>query len=152
MLELNLRLDSESDFMLFEPNEREDDLDKQSAIIDSVLADKKMTWLVAVDDEERLQGFCVISRKPLKRVCHIGCLVIGVARSIQAKGVGFELITKALELSEKKGVTRVELTVRSDNVRAISLYKKAGFVQEGVRQNSLLISGRLYSELYMAKV
>jgi RimJ/RimL family protein N-acetyltransferase len=47
-------------------------------------------------------------------------------------------------------MTRVELTVREDNRRAIALYKKFGFVAEGVKRNGFRVDGRYYNVISMA--
>ncbi len=78
--------------------------------------------------------------------------MIGVVKKSWSKGIGFRLLESTIERSSCLGFTRLELSVRSDNQRAISLYKKAGFVIEGERKKSLNISGNYFDELYMAKV
>ena len=47
-------------------------------------------------------------------------------------GVGKALLSKAIEyFNSNKELTKLELEVRSDNNRAIKLYKKFGFKIEG---------------------
>ena len=50
------------------------------------------------------------------------------------------------------GLKRVELTVRSDNDRAIRLYERVGFVREGERRNAVLLDGIYKNILMMAIV
>jgi len=152
MLDLNMKLDEESDFMLFEKGERKLSVDSQAEIIKGALDQKNVLWLVAESKNGDLDGYCVVSGKPQFRVKHVGSLVIGVVKKSWSKGIGFRLLESAIERSSDLGFTRLELSVRSDNQRAISLYKKAGFVIEGERKNSLNISGNYFDELYMAKV
>ena len=152
MLDLNMKLDEESDFMLFEKGERKLSVASQAEIIKGALDQKNVLWLVADSKNEDLDGYCVVSGKPQFRVKHVGSLVIGVVKKSWSKGIGFRLLESAIERSSDLGFTRLELSVRSDNQRAISLYKKAGFVIEGERKNSFNISGNYFDELYMAKV
>ncbi|PLS16947.1 hypothetical protein CVD28_14935 [Bacillus sp. M6-12] len=49
-------------------------------------------------------------------------------------------------------INRIELTVLSHNVRALSLYKKMGFEVEGTKKNSLFIDGTYADGYYMAKI
>lgn len=58
----------------------------------------------------------------------------------------------AIEQAVASGISRIELTVRTDNVAALALYRKFGFAIEGVRTGSLEIGGRLFDEYYMARV
>lgn len=59
----------------------------------------------------------------------------------------------ALDLADNwLGLTRVELTVWADNQAALALYRKAGFVEEGVARDYGLRHGVLVDALYMARV
>ena len=44
--------------------------------------------------------------------------------------------------------TRISLDTRADNVKAVELYLKFGFVVEGCRKNSTLLDGKYY-DLYV---
>jgi RimJ/RimL family protein N-acetyltransferase len=46
-------------------------------------------------------------------------------------------MTAALQKAKLKGLTRIEPTVRENNIRAIALYEKLGFEKEGVHKNGL---------------
>ena len=55
----------------------------------------------------------------------------------------------ALELAKAKGLTRVELTARENNTRAIALYKQFGFVVEGLKRNATCIDGVYENDVIM---
>ena len=59
-------------------------------------------------------------------------------------------IDAAVARARKLGLTRVELTVRKDNRRAIALYRKVGFVSEGIKRAAFRVDGRYYDLLSMA--
>ena len=52
----------------------------------------------------------------------------------------------------EKDIHRIELVVLRDNISAIGLYKKMGFVEEGVRKQSSYLNGQFVDEIYMAKL
>ncbi|WP_308419001.1 GNAT family N-acetyltransferase [Virgibacillus oceani] len=54
--------------------------------------------------------------------------------------------------ARQQGLSRLELTVVVDNEAGLALYKKAGFVIEGVKKHSLLINGDFLDEYYMGKL
>lgn len=47
---------------------------------------------------------------------------------------------------------RLELTVVTENRAAVALYKKDGFLIEGVKKHSLMIDGKAFDEYYMVKI
>lgn len=60
---------------------------------------------------------------------------VAVHNDYRGKQVAFSLLTYAMEDWAKDGVECFTLEVRVSNVAAIGLYKKLGFVEEGVRKN-----------------
>lgn len=99
---------------------------------------------------EKVIGWCdiVSINRPVAK--HVGCLGIGVIDGYREAGIGKALMSEALRLAKLKGLERIELTVREDNIRAIAMYKKFGFATEGVHQKSVLIDGNYYNQLFMA--
>jgi len=49
-------------------------------------------------------------------------------------------------------LVRVELTVFTDNERAIHLYEKFGFVKEGVKRLAAIRNGKYEDVLMMARI
>ena len=100
--------------------------------------------------EGELIGWCDIS--PLDRpvFAHIGSLGIGVIATHRGKGVGRALMAAALQKAREKGLTRIELTVREHNQRAIKLYEEFGFVIEGIHKNAVCINGNYENHVFMA--
>ena len=50
-------------------------------------------------------------------------------------GVAKKLISNLINFSKENGITRLRLEVRESNAAAISLYKKFGFYEVGIRKN-----------------
>lgn len=100
--------------------------------------------------DKKVIGWCDIS--PLDRPVfnHIGCLGMGIVKEFRNFGIGKNLLQQSLELVKAKGLTRIELTVRENNIPAISLYKKFGFVKEGFHKNAVLIDGKYENHISMA--
>ncbi|MCR4874187.1 MAG: ribosomal protein S18-alanine N-acetyltransferase [Clostridia bacterium] len=63
---------------------------------------------------------------------------IAVKREYQSKGFGTKLFEDLIERAQKFEVNALTLEVETDNERAIKLYKKFGFVEEGIRKNFYL--------------
>ncbi|GCD82725.1 GNAT family N-acetyltransferase [Parageobacillus thermoglucosidasius] len=148
---LILQVEKESEFMLFEAGERTLDAEQQRGQIEAMQNVENSTILVA-EAEGKLVGYLAARGGRTRRNKHTVYIVIGVLASHRGKGVGTLLFTELERWARTKGIHRLELTVVADNQRAISLYRKMGFEQEGIKRHSLLINGKYVDEYYMAKL
>ncbi len=95
-------------------------------------------------------GLSVTSR-PRRR--HVGALGMAVHDDWQGRGVGSALMEAAIELSENwLNLTRLELTVYTDNLPVLKLYEKFGFVREGTLQRYAFREGVFVDAYAMARV
>lgn len=106
---------------------------------------------VAVDGA-RVVGWCDVTRKSHETLGHSGTLGMGVAASHRGAGIGTTLLATTLEAAAARGLTRVELVVREDNAAAIALYRRLGFETEGRLRRYLVVDGREYDALQMARL
>lgn len=97
--------------------------------------------------EGRVVGWCDISSLERPLFAHSGVFGMGIIDGCRGRGIGDALMRAVLEQARKIGLTRVELTVRENNKRAMQLYEKMGFVMEGVKRKGVRIDGR-YEDLY----
>lgn len=58
-----------------------------------------------------------------------------VLEDFRSKGIASKLMEKVIEEGQNKKIQNITLEVRIDNCRAISLYKKYGFVAKSVRKS-----------------
>lgn len=73
-------------------------------------------------------------------------IVMG-AEALRGQGYGTQAVQLLLTYAfGMLGLERVELEVAAENERAIRCYRRAGFVQEGVKRHAFMIGGR-YSDL-----
>ncbi|WP_034915711.1 GNAT family N-acetyltransferase [Erwinia sp. 9145] len=85
------------------------------------------------------------------RLKHVVSLGLGVDTDFSGKGVGSELMRQAIRYSfDWLGARKIELEVFSDNEKAISLYRKFGFTEEGLKRGAALRHGRYEDVLLMA--
>lgn len=85
------------------------------------------------------------------RICHSGEIGIAVLKSHWGKGVGSLLLSSLVQWARtsETGLRKLNLTVRSDNDRAILLYKRFGFVEEGRVKRLFLINGVFHDGITM---
>ena len=105
--------------------------------------------LVAFDEGELIGtgAVSVVSGRP--RFAHRREIAISVRKDYWGKGVGSGLMNLLLDFCRKNGATTIELEVRSDNERAIALYKKFGFEKIGRNEKFFKINGEFIPADYM---
>jgi ribosomal protein S18 acetylase RimI-like enzyme len=89
---------------------------------------------------------------PFRRARHTGSLVIGVDAAAAGRGIGRDLLAAAEREASARGLRRLELTVMTDNLRALGLYLRSGFRVEGLRQRAVQRGGTGIDEYYMGKL
>lgn len=105
------------------------------------------------DGKELIIGSAGISVNGCGRMRHSAGFGIMVHRDYQDQGVGSALMTTVLDIADNwLKLVRVELTVYADNHRAIHVYKKHGFEEEGVRRMAAIRHGEYVDELAMARL
>ena len=87
------------------------------------------------------------------RRAHAMTIGMAVPTPWQGKGVGSALLGAVCELADGwLNVIRLELTVYTDNERAIALYRKFGFGIEGTHRAHALRAGRYVDSYSMGRV
>jgi ribosomal protein S18 acetylase RimI-like enzyme len=123
-------------------------LDKSEAFVRENLAQRNPHVVALVGGQ--VVGWCDIIPIGRPVYAHGGVLGMGIVEEHRGKGIGEALMRAALRQARERGLLRVELTVRSDNERAIALYRKIGFVDEGVKRKAILVDGRYIDVACMA--
>jgi ribosomal protein S18 acetylase RimI-like enzyme len=98
----------------------------------------------------RVVGWCDIVPMERATLAHAGLLGMGVIEGYRGCGIGTALMRATLEKAKKTGLSRIELTVREGNRQAIELYKRVGFVAEGLKRNAWRVEGKDSNVILMA--
>ncbi len=104
---------------------------------------------VAISEGE-VVGWCDVTPKSRPIYAHCGVLGMGLLPRFRGQGLGTRLITRTLKAARACGLSRVELSVRQDNTNAIALYKRVGFVTEGLQRNAVQVDGGYENVVEMA--
>ncbi len=87
------------------------------------------------------------------RMRHVAKLGIMVHDDHWGKGIGSALMEALVDLCDRwLNVVRIELIVNADNERAINLYRKFGFVEEGRQAKAVFKNGEYADLIMMARV
>ena len=101
-------------------------------------------------DGTTVVGWCDIFAGWSHGTRHRGSVGMGVRRSHRGRGIGRQLLTTCLAKARAKGMTRIELEVFTDNLVAIRLYEKLGFVREAEKRNAVRLDGVYYDTVLMS--
>lgn len=114
----------------------------EQSLIDSVT--REDTLFLVCEDERHVVEDDVTKVSQLEVVGYIGMYLsfeegditnVAVSPAHRKKGYGEALVAKAKELAKEKQLEMILLEVRVSNTPAISLYKKMGFEELGLRKN-----------------
>lgn len=151
LLHLRLTLDSETEFMLYEPGERQVTVEQERSRIAHLLDDECGMIFVA-EQERQMVGYLSINRGTLRRIEHKGYIVIGILQAFTGQGIGTRLFVAMEEWAHQQGLHRLELSVMAHNQAGLALYKKQGFEIEGRMKHALYVNSRYVDEFHMAKL
>lgn len=123
-----------------------DEINEQTVIetINTLEDAQKGIYLVA-EIEGNIIGHAFLQPLHLKSISHVAQLTIAVHQGSQEKGIGTALMKQLIEWAKySKSIEKIELNVRATNKRAIALYKKMGFAEEGRLKKRLKINQDVY--------
>ncbi|MBR1199363.1 GNAT family N-acetyltransferase [Bradyrhizobium sp. AUGA SZCCT0240] len=107
--------------------------------------------LVAITNGQ-VVGWCNIPPASREVMAHVGDLFMGLLPNWRGQGLGERLLRESLVAADAFGYLRIELGVFADNSRAAALYRKAGFVEEGLKRRAILIDSVFHDEIIMARL
>lgn len=152
LIELRMRLASETDFLIRELEEVEIDAEKQRDEIRRTQGDDNK-FLIGAYELGRLIGFISVDRGQFSRNKHVASFVIGVLKDYWGKGVSKQLMDTFIEWSKSIGIARIEIQVVEDNERALAFYYQYGFKIEGKKEADHYVKDGSYLNTYiLAKV
>lgn len=142
---------SESDFLTYGDGEYKISLEQEIKLIHgSIESDNQVILIGWVQNV--IVGCITFRAGKWQRVRHTGEFGVTVSKKNWGLGIG-TLMTEAL-LNWAKGSTvirKINLRVRSDNDRAIAVYKKLGFVEEGKITREFYIDGEFFDNFLFGK-
>jgi len=101
-------------------------------------------------DGVRVVGWADIFPAWAHAVSHCGSLGMGVLPDYRRRGLGEALLRACITKAKVKGITRIELEARADNLSAIRLYEKLGFVHEALKRNAMRFDGVYFDSVQMS--
>ncbi|MBL3591667.1 MAG: GNAT family N-acetyltransferase [gamma proteobacterium endosymbiont of Lamellibrachia anaximandri] len=150
LIEMFRALYQESEFLLLEAGEFKSTPEEQENLIKANSSSDTNVLFVAVKNKNII-GFIGGTGGKFNRNRHSINIAMGVLGEYQRQGIGRSLLKALINWAKSHQFKRIELSVIENNIKAKSLYEAFGFEVEGLKQNSLIINGKLTNEYYMAK-
>lgn len=151
MLDFLDQISKESDNLTFGPGELMPTLEKERSIIKSMIDSPSSLSIVAIE-KNRVIGNLGFNGGVRSRVKHCGEFGVSVLRDYWGNGIGSSLIQYMLDWAASGPVTKINLRVKDDNTKAITLYERFGFEKEGVLRRDFRINGIYYDSIMMGKI
>jgi ribosomal protein S18 acetylase RimI-like enzyme len=105
---------------------------------------------VAIEDNH-VVGWADLTPAGVAEHAHRATLGMGVIASHRGKGLGRKLLNACLAHAPRSGISKVELTVFTNNTAAVELYRSAGFADVGVLHDYRRLDGEVYDALLMER-
>lgn len=107
---------------------------------------------IVAEEDGKIVGHAFLDPMPLEAIAHVFRLNVVVHPGFFAQGVGTAMMRHLMAWAQQSPrVGKIELLVRATNERAIRLYLKLGFVEEGRFKNRVRLPDRsLVDDIAMA--
>jgi len=142
----------ESDFLTFGRDQFGRSIEQEEEYIENALKKDNGLFIIA-EVNGKVVGNLNFSGGTRQRNAHVGEFGVSILKEYWENGIGEELIKYLINWSKDSGLIRkINLRARTDNTRGISLYKRLGFLEEGLLKRDFLINGEFYDSLQMGLI
>ncbi|MGH4122824.1 MAG: GNAT family N-acetyltransferase [Clostridium sp.] len=98
---------------------------------------KSTALFLVVEVEGKIVGSATLDRSTLSKLKHTATFGITISKESCGLGIGSLLMGKIIEWAGLNGVEKIDLEVFEDNTSAIKLYRKFGFIKEGIKRKAI---------------
>lgn len=123
----------ENEGMVWEPNEYQKTIEEMKNWIKGLAENANEILILAIIDG-KIVGNIDLHAGARRRIAHVGEFGMGLLPEVRSRGLGSILLNCMFSwITEHNCFEKINLRVLSTNRRAIDLYKKFGFYEEGRR-------------------
>lgn len=141
------QVDTESVFLSREPGEFSMSVEDEQKFIATKKNSEYTLFLVAEVDGEIIAN-CEAAVNPKRRLLHKAVVGISVQKAYWSMGIGRKMMNAVITWCRGKGLVKIELTVDTENQRALSLYTSLGFEVEGTLRKSMRLADGTTRDTY----
>ena len=122
---------AETDYLRSYPDENQSDSEQESRFLERKEESPNEIELIALVDGKIVANAGIDAIGRYHKVAHRADFGISVLKEYWGLGIGRILMEVCIQCAKDAGYLQLELDVVADNERAVSMYKKAGFVEYG---------------------
>ncbi|MEI2357906.1 GNAT family N-acetyltransferase [Mesobacillus zeae] len=132
-------------FFISSPNELSDSVNNEREKIRKGLDEENLYIVCEVD--RKVVGFLRFNRYKLDRLNHAGSMSMGIREAYCNQGIGTVMIEFLINWAkQQRGLEKICLGVLSVNERAIKVYKRLGFLEEGRQRKQIKYEDGSYGD------
>jgi ribosomal protein S18 acetylase RimI-like enzyme len=143
-----------------------DELDHEDVLLRHNELESRMFFVATVEDEEQsgaepsdgtdvrdeVVGWAHLHAPELEKLNQTAELTVGVLEGYRERGIGSQLLERALAWADEQGYEKLYQSVPSTNERAIEFFEERGWQVEAVRENHYKLGDEYIDEVMMALV
>lgn len=149
VLEYLCLVGSETDYLLMDGQGLKIEIDEEERILERYQHHENSLLLGCFIGEE-LIAVSNLSVKDRQKIKHISTVGISVKKKYWHQGIGRNMMEFMIDFAQKsEQIEVIQLEVRSDNIRAVKLYKSLGFHNIGVIPKAMKIGEKYYENIMM---
>lgn len=122
---------AQTDYLLTYPDENSFDVIQESQFLKEKTDSENEIEIIAIVNDTIIGTAGIEAVGTKYKVRHRAEFGISVLKEFWGLGIGQALMTSCIECAKSAGYSQLELNVVAENVRALSMYKQAGFVEYG---------------------
>lgn len=148
ILKFTDRVGGETDYLSYGSGEAGLTLRDQQKLIDRSI--RIGNWLILIAEmNAQIVGILNFRAGTRPRITHTGVFGVTVLKDHWGMGIGQGLVMSLVEWAKTANIRKINLKVRPDNARAMDMYRKIGFVEEGRITREFHINGKYYDNALM---
>jgi len=139
----------ETDFLSFGKDDFKKDPAEYENYIENIKKENNSIILLA-KAEGKIIGIATINSNQKTRTRHVGVLGIVIEKRYWGLGLGRKLMNLLINWAKSNNITKkITLLTNENNKKARDLYKKIGFIEEGLLTMDNYINGVYYNTVIM---
>lgn len=115
------------------------------------IVNRRRTRILITTNDKKIVGYISVIFAKFRKLKGNAYLALSVAPSHRNRGIGTGLLQAAEEFAREHSVRRLELEVFAKNEKAVKLFKRLGYEEEGRRRRAVQDQDGFDDIIFMAK-